>query len=123
MARMDERQQAILQEITEVAQLLDSAFNIPIINKSVGLDPLIGMAWGLGNLVSLFPATYIIIRSTALGLPSYKLVRMLRNTLIDTGIGLIPLAGQATDFFIKANIANLNVIHDHFGLPRYKRPR
>jgi hypothetical protein len=123
MARMDERQQAILQEITEVAQLLDSAFNIPIINKSVGLDPLIGMAWGLGNLVSLFPATYIIIRSTTLGLPSYKLVRMLRNTLIDTGIGLIPLAGQATDFFIKANIANLNVIHDHFGLPPYKRPR
>ena len=123
MARLDERQQAILQEITEVAKLLDSAFNIPIINKSVGIDPLLGTVWGLGDAVSFLPATYIILRSTSLGLPSYKLVRMLRNVLIDTGIGLIPIVGQATDFFIKANIANLNIIHEHFGLPPYKRPR
>jgi|688.fasta_scaffold63099_3 hypothetical protein len=123
MARLDERQQAVLQEITEVAKLLDSAFNIPIINKSVGIDPLLGTVWGLGDAVSFLPATYIILRSTSLGLPSYKLVRMLRNVLIDTGIGLIPIVGQATDFFIKANIANLNIIHEHFGLPPYKRPR
>jgi hypothetical protein len=106
-----------------VARLLDSAFKIPIINKSFGIDPLMGMIWGLGDFASFLPATYIILRSTSLGLPSYKLVRMLRNTLIDTGIGLVPILGQATDFFIKANIANLNVIHEHFGLPPYKRPR
>lgn len=123
MARMDERQAAILREITEVAHLLDSAFNIPIINKSIGIDPLLGTVWGLGDAVSFLPATYIILRSATLGLPSYKLVRMLKNTLIDTGIGLIPIAGQAADFFIKANIANLNIIHEHFGLPPYKRPR
>jgi hypothetical protein len=123
MARLDERQAAILREITEVAHLLDSAFNIPIINKSFGVDPLLGTVWGLGDAVSFLPATYIILRSASLGLPSYKLVRMLKNTLIDTGIGLIPIAGQAADFFLKANIANLNIIHEHFGLPPYKRPR
>jgi hypothetical protein len=49
----DERQQAILLEITEVARLLDSAFTIPLINKSFGIDPVMGMFWGLGNLASL----------------------------------------------------------------------
>lgn len=106
-----------------MARLLDSAFNIPIINKSFGVDPLLGTVWGLGDFVSFLPATYIILRSASLGLPSYKLVRMFKNTLIDTGVGLIPIVGQASDFFIKANIANLNIIHEHFGLPRYKRPR
>lgn len=123
MARLDERQQAILREIEAVVMLMDNAFQIPIIKRNVGLDPLMGMAWGVGGIVSLFPAGFIIVRAAMLGIPPDKLGRMLRNVGFDTVIGVIPVAGQLSDFIIKANTANLNIIYKHFGMPPYKKRR
>lgn len=123
MARLDERQQAILREIETVVMLMDNAFQIPIIKRNVGLDPLMGMAWGLGGIASLFPAGFIIVRAAMLGIPPDKLGRMLGNVGFDTVIGVIPVAGQLSDFIIKANTANLNIIYAHFGMPPYKKRR
>ena len=61
--------------------------------------------------------------STALGIPRYKLFITMPDDLIDTAVGAIQVAGQVSDFFVKANIASLSVIHYCFGLRPYKRTR
>jgi len=118
---MTPQEKLIIQEITEIVRLMDSAFTIPIIKKSFGIDPLLGLIWGFGDVVAVIPALYIVARSKFLGLPNFKLIKMLRNLGLDAGIGLVPFVGQAADFFFKSNVKNLNIIHDHFGLSPYKR--
>ncbi len=104
-----------LARLSMLAKLLDSAFLIPGINRRVGLDAVIGLVPGIGDAISTLLASYIIWEARQLGLPRWKIARMMGNVAIDTAIGAIPVAGDAFDLFFKANERNLRIIHDHIG--------
>jgi len=107
-----------LMRITLVAKLMDSAFFIPGLNRRVGLDSVIGLVPGVGDAISAALASYIIWEARQLGLPRWKIARMIGNVAVDTAIGAIPLAGDVFDVFFKANERNLRIIHDHLGTPK-----
>src|ERR687894_1125025 len=102
-----------IARITALAKLLDSAFLIPGLNRRVGLDAIIGLVPGIGDAISTLLASYIIWEARQLGLPRWKIARMMGNVAIDTAIGAIPVAGDAFDLFFKANQRNLRIIHEH----------
>ena len=102
-----------LARLTLLAKLLDSAFLIPGINRRVGLDAVIGLVPGIGDAISTLLASYIIWEARQLGLPRWKIARMMANVAVDTAIGVIPIAGDAFDLFFKANERNLRIIHEH----------
>ncbi len=102
-----------LQRITLLTRLLDSAFVIPGLNRRVGFDAIIGLIPGIGDAVSTLLASYIIWEARQLGLPKWKIARMIGNVAVDTAIGAIPVAGDAFDLFFKANERNLRIIHEH----------
>ncbi|HEV2559981.1 MAG TPA: DUF4112 domain-containing protein [Microvirga sp.] len=102
-----------LQRITLLTRLLDSAFVIPGLNRRVGFDAVIGLIPGIGDAVSTLLASYIIWEARQLGLPKWKIARMIGNVAVDTAIGAIPVAGDAFDLFFKANERNLRIIHEH----------
>ncbi len=102
-----------LQRITLLTRLLDSAFVIPGLNRRVGLDAIIGLIPGVGDAVSTLLASYIVWEARQLGLPKWKIARMIGNVAVDTAIGAIPVAGDAFDLFFKANERNLRIIHEH----------
>jgi len=104
--------------VTMVARLLDSAFMIPGLNRRVGLDSVIGLVPGIGDAVSAALASYIIWEARQLGLPRWKIARMIGNLAVDTAIGAIPIAGDVFDVFFKSNERNLRIIHDHLGLTK-----
>jgi hypothetical protein len=104
-----------LARITALTRLLDSAFLIPGTNRRVGLDAVIGLVPGIGDAVSTILASYIIWEARQLGLPRWKIARMITNVAVDTAIGAVPLAGDVFDVFFKANERNLRIIHDHLG--------
>ena len=81
-----------LQRITTLTRLLDSAFLIPGLNRRVGLDAIIGLVPGIGDAVSTLLASYIIWEARQLGLPRWKIARMIGNVAVDTAIGAIPVA-------------------------------
>ena len=99
--------------ITALTKLLDSAFQIPGTNHRVGIDALLGLIPGIGDLVSTALASYIIWEAKQLGLPRWKIARMIGNVAVDTAIGAIPVAGDAFDLFFKANERNLRIVHEH----------
>src|SRR5919112_6700860 len=105
-----------LARITALAKLLDNAFLIPGLNPRVGLDAVIGLVPGIGDVISTALASYIIWEARQLGLPRWKIARMIGNVAFDTALGAVPLAGDLFDIFFKANERNLRIIHDHLGL-------
>jgi hypothetical protein len=102
-----------IARITALTRLLDSAFLIPGTNHRVGLDAVIGLIPALGDAISTVLASYIIWEARQLGLPRWKIARMIGNVAIDTAIGAIPVAGDAFDLFFKANERNLRIINEH----------
>ena len=101
-----------------LAHLLDSAFQIPGTNHRVGIDAILGLIPGIGDLVSTALASYIIWEARQLGLPRWKIARMIGNVAVDTAIGAIPFAGDVFDVVFKSNQRNLRIIHEHLGTPK-----
>ncbi|WP_243371037.1 DUF4112 domain-containing protein [Microvirga solisilvae] len=107
-----------LARVALVAKLMDSAFLIPGLNRRVGLDAVLGLIPGVGDALSAALASYIIWEARQLGLPRWKIARMVANVAVDTAIGAIPLAGDVFDVFFKSNQRNLRIIHEHLGTPK-----
>jgi len=102
-----------IARITALTKLLDSAFLIPGLNRRVGIDAIIGLIPGVGDAISAALASYIIWEARQLGLPRWKIARMIGNVAFDTAIGAIPVAGDAFDLFFKANERNLRIVNEH----------
>jgi hypothetical protein len=107
-----------IARVTLVARLLDSAFLIPGLNRRIGLDAVIGLVPGIGDVVSAALASYIVWEARQLGLPRWKIARMIGNVAIDTALGAIPFAGDVFDLFYKSNERNLRIIHEHLGITK-----
>ncbi|NBJ13174.1 DUF4112 domain-containing protein [Microvirga arsenatis] len=112
------RREDAMARITLVAKLMDNAFLIPGLNRRVGLDAVLGLVPGVGDALSAALASYIIWEARQLGLPRWKIARMIGNVAVDTAIGAIPFAGDVFDVFFKANERNLRIIHEHLGTPK-----
>lgn len=112
------RRDDAMARITLVAKLMDNAFLIPGLNRRVGLDAVLGLVPGVGDALSAALASYIIWEARQLGLPRWKIARMIGNVAVDTAIGAIPFAGDVFDVFFKANERNLRIIHEHLGTPK-----
>ena len=108
--------------IEALSHLLDNAFQIPGTNHRVGIDAILGLIPGIGDLVSTALASYIIWEARQLGLPRWKIARMVGNVALDTTVGAIPFAGDLFDVAFKANRRNMKIVRDHLeragALPR-----
>jgi hypothetical protein len=92
---------------------MDTAFKIPGIRVKVGLDPIIGLIPGLGDIVATLISAYIIFLAARFRLPTNLLMRMVFNVGLETVVGSIPLLGDVFDAFYKSNIRNLALLETH----------
>ncbi len=102
-----------LPHLRRYATVLDKAFRIPGTNIRFGLDPIIGLIPGLGDLASPVFAALLVVEGARLGIPRIILIRMVVNALIDAVIGAIPFAGAVGDIFFRANTKNLALLELH----------
>ena len=111
--------EASVARIEILAKLMDSAFQIPGTNTRMGLDAIIGLIPGIGDLISQIVSSYIIWEARKLGVSRLTIARMIGNSLIDTIVGSVPLAGDAFDVFFRANIKNLALLKAHLAKNGY----
>jgi hypothetical protein len=104
-----------------LARLLDQAFRVPGTSWRFGIDPLLGLVPGAGDLLSAAIGTYGVWLAGQLGAPSSLIVRMLLNLFVDTAIGSIPLFGDLFDFGFKANTRNRMLLEQWLAEPRRTR--
>lgn len=93
-----------------LAKLLDEAVTIPVINRKVGLDAVLGLIPGIGDIGSSAIGGYILLTASKLGVPAVVMWRMLLNLGIDAAIGLIPFAGDFLDAAYKSNTKNAKLL-------------
>lgn len=102
-----------LPDLRRFAVLLDKAFRIPGTNIRFGLDPIVGLIPGLGDLASPVFAALLMVEGARLKVPRIILMRMLVNALADAVIGAIPFVGFVGDVFFRANTKNLALLEQH----------
>lgn len=99
-----------------LSRLLDDAFTIPGTNRRIGLDAVIGLVPGIGDTISAALSAYIVWEARNLGLPRWKIARMLGNVALDAAVGAVPLVGDVFDATFKANRRNMRIIREHLGM-------
>lgn len=102
-----------LDALRRVARFLDSAVIVPGTSYRIGLDPVLGLIPGLGDLISPLFGVGVLWQAYDLGVPKIVQVRMLFNMAVDTVVGAVPLAGDLFDFMWKANVRNLALLERH----------
>lgn len=95
------------------ADLLDSRFVIPGTRIRFGLDPILALIPGLGDLASPVFAVAILAQAVLQGVPRVIMVRIVANAFIDACIGAIPFLGPVGDIFWRANTRNLALLERH----------
>lgn len=95
-----------LSRYTLLTQLFDQAFRVPGTSWRFGLDALLGLVPGAGDLAGALVGAYGIIVARQLGAPAAVQLRMLLNLAVDALVGAIPLAGDLFDFAFKAHVRN-----------------
>jgi len=106
-----------LRRVRAVAVLLDDAVRVPGTNIRFGIDPLVGMIPGLGDLLGGAASAYIILEAARAGAPASVLLRMTMNVGIDTLVGSLPVVGDLFDFAWKSNTRNVSLLARHIEAP------
>lgn len=95
------------------AVLLDSAFRVPGTNVRFGLDAIIGLIPGIGDISTPAFAGLILLQAVRMRLPLIIQARMVLNAGIDMLLGLVPILGDLVDIGWKANLRNLALLERH----------
>lgn len=95
-----------------LTKLLDNQFKI--FGFKFGLDPIIGLIPGFGDVVSLILSLYLVWIGFLMKMPAEKITKMISNVILDFIIGIVPIVGDLSDFVYKANTKNLKIIQQHF---------
>ena len=104
-----------MPRLKKLAKLMDGAFRIPGTQRRIGLDSLVGLIPGIGDVATTAVSAYIIRDAWLLGMPKRKLAKMAFNVAIDTLLGAVPVVGDIFDFAFKSNSKNVTLIEEHFG--------
>ena len=97
--------------VDKLTWLMDNA--IPLGGKaSIGLDGLVGLIPGVGDLAGALISTAIVFQAYRAGIPKATVYRMVANVGIDAAIGSIPILGDLFDLVFKANTRNLQLYRE-----------
>jgi hypothetical protein len=98
--------------------LLDEAFRLPGTSFRFGIDGIIGLVPGLGDVLAGLLSLVIPLAAWIRGVPYVTLMRMAANLGIGVLVGSIPLFGDIFDVAWKANRRNYLLLCRHLGEPR-----
>jgi hypothetical protein len=109
------------ERVRTLARLLDSAVRVPGTNLRFGLDAVVGLIPGVGDVIGAAASGYIVLAAARLGAPAPVLLRMLLNSGIDVAVGTVPLIGDLFDVGWRSNARNVALLERHLSDPRGAR--
>jgi hypothetical protein len=101
-----------------LALIMDEFVRLPGTNFRFGLDPLMGLLPGIGDIGAMLISAMALIAAARRGLPKILLARMSINVLINEAVGIIPVIGDAFSFWFKSNARNYELLKRHTAAPR-----
>ncbi|MGN6185842.1 MAG: DUF4112 domain-containing protein [Thermoanaerobaculia bacterium] len=117
----DEKLPQDLVALRRFAYWMDEAFVLPGTRIRVGLDALIGLIPGIGDVIGALLSTWILVGALRHRVPAWVIARMIANIVIDLLFGAVPVAGDVFDFLYEENVKNMRLLEKH--RDRRKPPR
>ena len=96
-----------------LAEFLDRQFVIPGTSIRIGMDPIIGLIPGIGDLLSSAAGSVILFVGAQYHLPKIVLFRMGLNITLNGLLGAIPIVGDLFSVWFKSNVRNLAILEAH----------
>jgi hypothetical protein len=100
-----------------LARALDSAIRIPGTRITFGLDSIVGLIPGAGDLASALASGYIVLASARMGVKPSDVARMILNIGVETLLGSVQLVGNIFDVGFRANLRNAALLDLHLAEP------
>jgi hypothetical protein len=117
MARLTRADRQSVADAELIAWLLVNSIPIPGTGRRIGLDAVIGLVPGLGDILAGGLGLLIVARAVQRGLPTVVLARMLANVALDFAIGSVPIIGDAFDLWYKSNARNVALLRRYADNP------
>lgn len=89
---------------------LDGRFRVPGTSFRFGIDSIIGLIPGMGDLFAAALSLLFVADAYKVGARKRVLAAMVLNILFDTTIGAVPIVGDIFDFIFKSNTKNLKLL-------------
>jgi uncharacterized protein DUF4112 len=97
--------------IERIAWLMDRS--IPLGRRwSVGLDAIIGLVPGVGDIAGILVGAAIVGAAIKARLPRSAIARMVANVAVDGLFGAVPFLGDVFDMVFKANTRNVEIFRE-----------
>ena len=93
-----------------LAKILDTTVKIPGTPLYLGLDPLLGLIPGIGDLLANLIGTGILILAGRLQVPQIVMARMSLNLLINGTIGPIPILDDLFSIWFRSHARNADLL-------------
>jgi len=107
------RQRAILKRLERYSRFTDNSISLPFTKFKIGVEALIGLVPGIGDLIGLAMSSYVLLEAQRAGASSSVKRRMLFNIAVDFFGGLVPVVGDAFDAVYKANMRNTRLLSEY----------
>jgi hypothetical protein len=105
-----------LRRLRRISHVLDNAIPIPGTRYRIGLDPILGLLPGGGDLAGAILSAYIVFSAAQIGASRETLLQMVWNILLETFAGTVPVLGDIFDVAWKANVKNIELLEQHLHL-------
>ncbi len=103
-----------------LARVLDGMIPLPG-GARVGLDAVIGLVPGVGDLAGAGASAYIVMLGIRAGVSRAAVVRMVGNIAVDTVVGSLPLLGDLFDLGWRSNMRNVAIMESDLGSAGIRR--
>ena len=109
----DEKLPADLVALRKFSILMDEAVGVPGTKFRFGLDPILSLIPGIGDVISALLSAWIVAGALRHRVPMRKICLMVFNILLDMTIGEIPLLGNLFDVVFEENVINMRILMRH----------
>ncbi|GAC1429159.1 MAG: hypothetical protein NVSMB68_01350 [Thermoanaerobaculia bacterium] len=109
----DEKLPPDLVALRKFSILMDEAVGIPGTKYRFGLDPLLSLVPGIGDVISALLSAWIVAGALRHRVPMRKICLMVFNILLDMVVGEIPLIGNLFDVVFEENVINMRILMLH----------
>lgn len=106
-------EKSVSPTVTKLVDLMEQRYHLPGTDFRFGLDAVIGLVPGFGDVMGMVIGTVVILEALRLRAPWVVIGRMVVNLWLDGVIGSVPVVGDLWDFWFKANRRNLKLLQKY----------
>ena len=110
-----------MQRLRRLADLFDNEFRFPGTRWRFGLDAIIGLVPGAGDVAGAVFALYGLWVANLVGAPASVQARMMLQIAVDVLAGLVPVIGDVFDAAFKAHVRNRKLLEAWLARPQAVR--